>query len=383
MKRRLLSIGHSYCVGLNRRLPQWIARLGADQWDVTVAAPAVFPGDLKPYVTTPEAGELPTLRILPAHFASHIHFFLYGRGLRALLQQPWDLVHMWEEPYIWAGGEIASMARRQTPLVYATNQNLAKHYLPPFAQIERYCFHRSSGWLTMGQTTLDTQLARGFTGKPCAVISPGVDIDSFRPDPTARAVIHRSFGWDTSAIPVAGYAGRFVEEKGLAFLMTILDGLKTPWRALFIGDGPLRPQLESWAARHGGNVQIVTGADHPDMPAYFNAIDILCVPSQTTPRWREQFGRVIIEAFACGVPVIGSDSGEIPFVISDAGVVAGERDAAAWASALEGLLDDPIERSRLSQHAREVAVTRHAHAVVAREHLDFFDRVLAAGITSA
>ena len=42
------------------------------------------------------------------------------------------------------------------------------------------------------------------------------------------------------------------------------------------------------------------------MPPYFNAIDILCVPSQTTPRWREQFGRVIIEAFACGYRLLAA-----------------------------------------------------------------------------
>jgi phosphatidylinositol alpha-1,6-mannosyltransferase len=377
MKRRLLSIGHSYCVGLNRRIPQWIARLGADNWDVTVAAPAVFPGDLKRIITAPEPGELPALRTLPAHFASLIQMFTYGRGLRALLKQPWDLIHLWEEPYIFAGGQIAALAPRKTPFVYYTCQNLAKNYPPPFAQIERYCFRRASGWLAMGRTTLETQLARGFTGKPCAVISPGVDTDAFRPNPAARAAIHQRLGWDTAPIPVIGYIGRFVPEKGLPFLMSSLDRLKSPWRALFAGGGLLEPQLQQWSTRHGGNVQIVSGIGHAGMPPYFNAIDMLCVPSQTTSRWREQFGRVIIEAFASGVPVIGSDSGEIPFVIDDAGIVAGERDSAAWTAALELLLDDSLERRRLGDRARDLAVTRHAHPVAARQHLDFFDQILA------
>ena len=52
-------------------------------------------------------------------------------------------------------------------------------------------------------------------------------------------------------------------------------------------------------------------------------MDVMCAPSQTTPKWREQFGRMLIEAFASGVPVVGSDSGEIPFVIDEAGVLVG------------------------------------------------------------
>ena len=152
---------------------------------------------------------------------------------------------MWEEPYIFVGAEIARMAPPKTPLVYATNQNLGKHYLPPFGWIEHYCFRRSSGWLTMGRTTLETQLARGFTGKPCAVISPGVDTDAFRPDSAARAAIHQRLGWDSKPIPVIGYAGRFVPEKGLLFLMSILEKLRTPWRALFVGDGALKDAPET------------------------------------------------------------------------------------------------------------------------------------------
>ena len=377
MNRRLLSIGHSYCVGLNRRIPHWIARLGAGRWDVTVAAPATFPGDLGPIVTMSEPDELPALCTLPAHLASIIQIFAYGRGLRALLNQSWDLVHLWEEPYILAGAQIAALAPRKTPIVYYTCQNLKRDYPLPFSRMEQYCFRRSAGWIAMGRTTLDTQLARGFTGKPCTVISPGVDTDAFCPDPAARADIRQRLGWGSEKIPVIGYAGRFVPEKGLPFLMSVLERLDTPWRALFIGDGILKPDLERWSASYGSAVRIISGIGHRGMPPYFNAIDILCVPSQATPRWREQFGRVIIEAFACGVPVIGSDSGEIPTVIDDAGIVAGERDPSNWIDALEVLLNNQEERQRLGNRARDLALTRHAHPVAARQHLDFFDQILA------
>jgi glycosyltransferase involved in cell wall biosynthesis len=65
-------------------------------------------------------------------------------------------------------------------------------------------------------------------------------------------------------------------------------------------------------------VRIVKVA-HDEVPAYLNAMDLLCAPSLTTPSWREQLGRMVVEALACGVPVISSDSGELPFVVADAG----------------------------------------------------------------
>ena len=67
--------------------------------------------------------------------------------------------------------------------------------------------------------------------------------------------------------------------------------------------------------------------------------DVLVGPSLTTPRWKEQFGRMLVEAMACGVPVIGSDSGEIPHVIGDAGIVVPEGDRVALCAAIARLRD--------------------------------------------
>jgi glycosyltransferase involved in cell wall biosynthesis len=105
-------------------------------------------------------------------------------------------------------------------------------------------------------------------------------------------------------------------------------------------------------------------------------MDVLCAPSQTTPQWREQFGRMLIEAFACGVPVIGSDSGEMPHIVGDAGLVVGERDEAGWRKTLEALLDNPAWRRELAARGRERAYTHYAWPVVARQHLAFFEAIL-------
>jgi glycosyltransferase involved in cell wall biosynthesis len=101
-------------------------------------------------------------------------------------------------------------------------------------------------------------------------------------------------------------------------------------------------------------------------------MDILCAPSQTMPNWQEQFGRMLIEAFACGVPVIGSDSGEIPYVIQDAGVVVGEKDEQGWLEALSDLLESPSRRAELAAKGLERSHSIYAWPVIAKQYLEFF-----------
>jgi glycosyltransferase involved in cell wall biosynthesis len=105
-------------------------------------------------------------------------------------------------------------------------------------------------------------------------------------------------------------------------------------------------------------------------------MSLLCAPSVTTAKWREQFGRMLIEAMACGVPVAGSNSGEIPHVIEDAGLVVPEQDVEAWVRVLERVLPDPAERTRLGAVGRERAAATFSWPVVARAHLDWFEELL-------
>jgi glycosyltransferase involved in cell wall biosynthesis len=151
-----------------------------------------------------------------------------------------------------------------------------------------------------------------------------------------------------------------------------LDG----WRALIVGDGPLQREVEAWAAGRPDRVRLVRGVEHARVPEYLAAMDLLCLPSLTTSRWREQFGRVLIEAMACGVAVVGSDSGEIPQVIGDAGRVVPEGDLPAWTEALRPLLADAALRAELSARAIARARSEYALPVVARRHLGFFEELL-------
>ncbi|MCE9672341.1 glycosyltransferase family 4 protein [Myxococcus stipitatus] len=375
--RRLVTVSHSYVVALNRRLANEMARVGGESWDVTAIAPRSFHGDLSALSLQREAHEAARLEDVRAFFSRSLHLFVFGPELRAHLSRGVDLVHSWEEPYVLAGLEVALLTPRRVPLVFSTAQNLSKRYPPPFSLTERFVVERAAGWMAWGETVRETLLERpGYAARPSRAIPMGVAMEAFQPDRASGEDFLRELGWDPFGPPVVGYLGRFVPEKGLPLLMEALDTLQTPWRALFVGGGPLEEGLRGWASKHGDRVRVVTGVPHAGVPRALNAMDVLCAPSQTTPRWKEQFGRMLVEAFACGVPVLGSDSGEVPHTLGDAGLVLPESSPTAWSEALATLLESPARRRELSERGRERAATRFAWPVVARAHLDFFTEVL-------
>lgn len=374
--RKLVTVSHSYVVTLNRRLANELARVGAGRWDVTAVAPRSFHGDLGPLVLQREPGEPAHIEGVRTFFSRSLHGFVYGPELRARLAGA-ELVHAWEEPYVFSGLEVALLTPRHVPLVFCTFQNLAKQYPPPFAQAERFVVRRAAGWVAWGQTVHDTLQARtGYAQRPSRFIPVGVDVEHFRPDPSAGRAFRERVGWTEEGPPVVGYLGRFVPEKGLRLLRDALDGLRTPWRALFVGGGPLEAELRAWASRHADRVQVVTGVSHAEVPRALNAMDVLCAPSQTTSFWKEQFGRMLTEGLACGVPVLASDSGEVPHTVGDGGQILPEADVSAWTAALADLLESPAARQSWALRGRERALSRFAWPVVARAHLDFFDEVL-------
>ena len=166
-------------------------------------------------------------------------------------------------------------------------------------------------------------------------------------------------GWDSPPRPASqrpftvGFAGRLVESKGLADLLAAVRGLPAPVELLLVGDGPVRSQLEGQAIP-GSRVRVLDSFTHERMAQAYAQIDVLVLPSRTTATWKEQFGRVIIEALWCGVPVVGSDSGAIPWLITltGGGLTFPEGDIAALTDALDALRRQPELRAELARRGR-------------------------------
>lgn len=154
--------------------------------------------------------------------------------------------------------------------------------------------------------------------------------------------------WDVLHIPTTvftiGYAGRLVPEKGILDLVKAFNLMTTPAKLLFFGDGPLRGAIE----RSSSAVKVVSGLTHEGMAEAYGSIDLLVLPSRSTPTWQEQFGRVLVEALSCGVPVVGSDSGEIPWVIrtTGGGCVYPEGNVMALTALLDELACDGERRAQ-------------------------------------
>jgi glycosyltransferase involved in cell wall biosynthesis len=374
--KRLLTIGHSYIVEQNRHLGHELARQGGGRWDVTIAAPASIRGEPHANELHVRADEPCRVRPLKLRFSSQPHVRMYTGGIRALMREHWDVIHIWQEPYVLAAGQIASAAPRGAKIVPATFQNIRKRYPAPLRIVEGRVMSRADGWIAFGETAHEAQRARGmYAIRPARVIPLGVDLPGNQPQSDRGAVMRRRLGLRTDA-PVVGFVGRLTAEKGLQVLTRALADLRQPWQALFVGRGHLERDLRAFAAAHGGRVQIVTDAAHEEVAGYLHAMDLLCAPSQTVPHWREQFGRMLIEAMACSVPVAASRSGEIPHVVGDAGVILSEDDVGEWRDSIAALLDDPGRREVLAVRGRARVSERFTWPVVARQHLDFFEALL-------
>jgi glycosyltransferase involved in cell wall biosynthesis len=199
----------------------------------------------------------------------------------------------------------------------------------------------------------------------------GVDTDTYRP--TANEARKRPPQFRM------GYVGRLVEEKGIDLLLRAAAELEGEWRLSILGDGPHKSPLKALAEGLGLVDHVTFQASIPsaEMPAHYKQLDALILPSRTRSNWKEQFGRVLIEAMACGVPVVGSSSGEIPHVIGEAGLIFPENDTDALTVHLGALMGNPGLRQALAQKGRERVLRHYTQKEVARATREVYLQVAA------
>lgn len=312
------------------------------------------------------------LRVEPIRFNGSFHLFFWP-GLRRVLKevQP-DVVHVDEEPYNLATFLATLQARRvgARPLFF-TWQNLPRRYPPPFSLFERYVYRHSIHAIAGNRDAESVVRQKGYRGPVSVIPQFGVDPGVFSPAERDLA---------ESRVPTIGFVGRVVEEKGILVLLEALANLNRPWRLHVVGAGPLLETARREAAQCGiaNRVTWEPGVPSADVPARMRSFDVLVLPSLTRPNWKEQFGRALVEAMACQVPVIGSASGEIPHVIGDAGLLVPEGDHVALRDALLRLLSDPDLRQELGRRGRQRVLARYTHSQVARETVEVYQQALAA-----
>lgn len=296
----------------------------------------------------------------------HVHFY---PGLAAALRRlrP-EVFHIDEEAFNLATFlAMRAGVRLGARCCFYNWANIDRAYPPPFSLFERYSYRHAAHAIAGNQEAAAIIRRHGYAGPVSVIPQFGVDPEMFALRPAPRA--GESF--------TVGYLGRLVPEKGLLDLVEAVAGLPAA-RLRLVGDGVQRPEIERRAAELGlgPRLEIRPAVGSTAVPAALAELDALALPSRTTGNWKEQFGRVLIEAMSCGVPVVGSSSGEIPNVIGAAGLVFPEGDVAALRERLARLAESPELRADLARRGRARALAEFTQAAVARRHVEVYAAML-------
>ena len=184
------------------------------------------------------------------------------------------------------------------------------------------------------------------SGAPVHLLPHGVDLRRFRPHTPSIAGPLRLLA-----------VGRLVEKKGFHVLLEAVARLRSPFQLRIIGEGPERERLTGMIARHGleGRVTLDGGRTHAELPEAYRQAHLVVVPSiQDRSGDRDGLPNVVLEAMACGRPVLASDISAIGCAVAhgETGMLVPPGDPLALASALEQLAAQPALRERLGQHGR-------------------------------
>lgn len=339
--------------------------------DLTVAVP--------PSWREPGVGVLPLerrftrgyrLEVLPIALNGHHHLHFYPTLGRLVARLRPEVFHVDEESFNLATfAAMRAGVRHGARCCFYNYANIDRFYPPPFAFFERYAFRRAAHALVCNQEAAAIIRRHGYGGPVSVLPQVGVDPDIF--SPAEPAAPRSSF--------VVGYLGRLLPQKGVLDLVEALAALPGHVSLRLIGDGALRPRILARAAELGvaARLELRPAVATTAVPDELRQIDALALPSRTTRSWKEQFGRVLVEAMGCGVPVVGSSSGEIPHVIGAAGLVFPEGDVRALAGALRRLLDSPELRAELGRRGRARVLEHYTQAALARRYHEIYRAMLA------
>ncbi|HYM44953.1 MAG TPA: glycosyltransferase family 4 protein [Solirubrobacteraceae bacterium] len=317
--------------------------LARREWDVTIVVPSRWRSEYSGAVMIPQAldGMKDSLRPTPVILAGRPQRHLYLMRCRSFCTRVHPLVAFIEaEPYSLSATQWSlAFTKLGIPFGVQCYENIDRNLPLPVRRLRSRVLRDAAFVAARSDSAAQLALAWGARGE-VDFAPPAVPAWPSVPAPAKRPF-------------TVGYAGRLVESKGLMDLLAAVRRLKAPVELMLIGDGELRARLERQPIP-GSHVRILDGLGHDQMSSGYAQLDVLVLPSRTTSTWKEQFGRVIVEALWCGVPVVGSDSGEIPWLIdlTGGGLIFPEGDQAALAAALTELRQAPALRQQLATAGR-------------------------------
>ena len=302
------------------------------------------------------------------------HFHWYP-GLAKIIRhiRP-DILHIEEEHYSIVTYQAIRLAKKyNVKCMFVSLQNIYKVYPFPFSWMEGYNMRNADCAVAASEEIRKVLMRKGLDKEKVSVIPYGVDHLMYRKIESQK--LRSELGMDSFTI---GFIGRFVKEKGIIDLLKAVSRINNNFSLLLVGSGKLRYEIEEEGRRLGilEKIRIVDAIPSSMVPHYLNCMDCLVLPSRTTRKWKEQFGRVLTEAMSCEVPVIGSDSGEIPNVLGDCGLIFKEGSVEGLSSKIMLLINDINLRMELAKKGRQRVLDNFTQEIVARETYKVYQKMI-------
>src|SRR3989344_3334353 len=197
------------------------------------------------------------------------------------------------------------------------------------------------------------------------VIPPGLDTKRFKP----------SGKIENDKLTIL-FVGRLVEEKGILDLINAIKYLKDI-RLQIVGEGPLKFRIIKLSKEYNIDMKFINSVDYFDMPKIYNSCSIFCLPSKPNKIWEEQFGYSLIEAMACGKPVVSTLSGSIPEVIDKkTGILVKPGSVEELRDALIKLIEDKKLRENSGKNGRKRVLEKYDGNVVVKQIKEVYENYL-------
>lgn len=297
--------------------------------------------------------------------------YIYKNLITVLKKFMPDIIHIDEEPWFRSAFQVVLYSKiflnPKPKIVIFSWENIERRLKIHYRLIEKFNIKNSSAIITGNKEAKERILRR----KPiCPVyVSPnlGVNLDdyNFKKTPSSKIRI--------------GYIGRLVPEKGILLLLNAFKKLPFKNKHLSItGDGPLRDEIKKFITQHNLNnlVKLNPPVPHNRVPILFKELDIFVLASFSTKQWKEQFGHTLIEAMAGKTAVIGSNSGAIPEVIHNAGLIFREKDEKDLYSKLFTLSVNKKLQKKLVERAYLRVKKYYTNEILAKETIKIYNEIL-------
>lgn len=324
----------------------------------------------------------PNLTFIPAKvtFPGYgSRFFFISNIAKHFYEFKPNIIHLEEEP--WSLCAIQTIILRKilcpkSPLIFRTSLSIPiKQRFNFLAEsIEKITFRESDFAFILSEKAGKILRQKGY--KKGMKVSPnGVDSAVFRRIDVSELKQKLGITEDDFII---GYVGRIMRMKGLDTLLKSCSMIDRKYKLLLVGSGDYKDDLILLARDLGiiDKLILVGAVSAMEVPKYMNCMNVLVLPSITTPGWVEFFGRVLVEAMMCQVPVIGSSSGEIPNVVADAGLIFQEADPFDLKDKLLTIIDNVDLRDELIKKGSARASSLYTWESIAKDTYETYCSLL-------